>query len=203
LPQTADGARQAIASLEHMAKWITHLELKNPSSAIPPESVQFTMIRSNNSESDSPPLTDLELPYTPDGSGQLQRPSLRMRITNRSGQVLYIALLAFSESWSIFTGLIAAGVQRLAPGEVLYPYSGEPIHTSISSSSGTETHDHLLLIASTDNFDVLPFGQPPLEEIASGTRGWDLAPAPPPAAAWTHDFHTHRLHVLTTRSAAQ
>jgi hypothetical protein len=202
-PQTADGIRQAIASLEHMAKWITHLELKNASSAIPPAAVQFTIIRSDNSEWNSPPLTELELPYTPDASGQLQRPSLRMRITNRSGQVLFIALLAFSESWSIFTGLIPAGVQRLGPEEVLYPYSGEPIHTSISSPSGTETHDHLLLIASTDNFDVLPFGQPPLEEITAATRGWDLAPAPPPAAAWTHDFQTRRLHVRTTRNADQ
>jgi hypothetical protein len=203
VPQTTDGARQAVASLEHMAKWIMHLELKNPSSAIPAESVQCTIIRADNSESDCPPLTDMELSYASDDAGQLQRPSLRMRITNRSGQVLYIALLAFSESWSIFTGLIAAGVQRLAPGEMLYPYSGQPIHTSISSPSATETHDHLLLIVSTDQFDVLPFEQPPLEEVAANTRGWDLAPQPQPAAAWTHDFQTRRLHVLTTRNATE
>lgn len=203
VPQTADGARQVIASLEHMAKWIVHLELNNPSSAIPVESVQCTIIHADNSESECPPLTGLELAYALDDSGQLQRPSLRVRITNRSGQVLYIALLAFSESWSIFTGLIAAGVQRLAPGEVLYPYSGQPIHTSISSPSGTETHDHLLLIVSTDQFDVLPFGQPPLEEVAANTRGWDIAPQPQPAAEWTHDFQTRRLHVLTTRNGTE
>ena len=123
--QTAENARAFVILLEHMAKWTMRLELQNPSSKIPTSAIQFTIIQPDNTESECPPLTKLDLAYTPDSLGQPQPPSFRARVTNHSAQVVYVALLVFSQSWGISTGLVASGTQRLGPGESFYPLSGD------------------------------------------------------------------------------
>lgn len=197
LAATPQNARNVIASLEHMAKWTMRVELQNPSSRIPASAVQFTIIQFDNTELDCPPLSKLDLPYTKDAFGQPQKPSFRARITNRFHQDLYLTLLVFSQSWSISTGLVADGIQKLAPGETFYAFSGQPVHTSIRAPEATETYDDLLLIVSTDAFDAFAFKQPALKDLALGTR--DIDDAEPVVAPLTHDFQTRRVTLRTTR----
>lgn len=196
--QTQDNAQAVVAALEHMAKWTIRRELQNPSSQIPSSAVQFTIIQTDNSELDCPPLTRIDLAYKPDPLGQPQRPTFRARITNRSTQNLYIALLVFSESWSISTGLVATGTQLLQPGESFFARSGQPIPVSIKDPAATSTEDDLLLIISTDDFNAFAYKQPALADLGLGpavaTRDID-DPAPIPA----HDFQTRRIAIHTTR----
>lgn len=197
LAQSADSARFAIAALEHMARWTMRLELQNPSTRIPADAVQFTIVKDDGTELDCPPNDKLELAYTTDDLGQSQRPSFKARITNRFNKDLYIALLVFAESWSISTGLIAGGTQKLAPdpNDPLFARAGQPVHTSIDTPGATEATDELLLIVSTDPFDAFAFKQPALAEL--GTRG-DLQAAGP-APEIKHDFMTRRFTLHTTR----
>jgi hypothetical protein len=197
LAQNADNARFAIAALEHMARWTMRLELRNPSTRIPVDAVQFTIVKADGSDLNCPPNDMLELPYTTDDLGQLQRPSFKVRITNRFNKDLYIALPVFAESWSISTGLIAEGRQKLAPdpNDPLFARAGQPVHTSIDTPGASETTDELLLIVSTDPFDAFAFKQPALADL--GTRGDLQAAGPPPEIK--HDFMTRRFTLHTTR----
>ena len=130
---TAEGAAQAAAALEHMAKWIMRLEMKNPASRIGPQQVQFTVIDKDVREYDCPPLQELELRSARDASGAWQEGAFTARITNRTPSPFSVAVLVFSEDWSIFTGLIAGGTEVLEPNVPgspplpLYALSGEPI----------------------------------------------------------------------------
>jgi len=197
--QTPENARAFVILLEHMAKWTMRLELQNPSSKIPSSAVQFTIIQPDNSELECPPLTKLDLAYFRDALGQPQPPSFRARVTNHSAQLLYVALLVFTESWSISTGLVASGTQKLGPSESFYPLSGRPIHASIKDPDADKTQDELFLIVSTDDFDAFAFKQPPLDlrlEMEN-TRDLDFGD---PVDLPVHDFQTRRITLLTTRN---
>jgi hypothetical protein len=198
---TAEGAAQAAAALEHMAKWIMRLEMTNPLSRIGPQQVQFTVIDKDGREYDCPPLKDLELRSVRDASGAWQEGAFTAKITNRSPHPLSIALLVFSEDWSIFTGLIAGGTEVLEPNLPrnpslpLYALSGEPIQMTIAPGA-TEAHDEFLLIVSADDFNADALALKPFASEAV-TRGIAAAGAPVPQ--WQHDFATRRLHVHSVR----
>lgn len=194
---TVEGAEQAIAALEHMAKWLTRLSLQNPASALPVANIVFTMIGMDGSETNIPPLHDLQLSYTTDAQGQPQRPAFKLRVTNGAQQPLYFAMLALSQSWSISTGLVGSGTAMIGPGEQLFALEGQPIHTSISSPIATSTEDYILLIASTDSFDASSLALPSLVPTPALTR--DIDDAPPAPAVFSHDFQTRLLHVITSR----
>jgi hypothetical protein len=197
----AEEAAQAAAALEHMAKWTLRLEMANPASQIGSAQVQFTLIDKNGREFDSPPLRDLELQSARDASGAWRNASFIARIANRTQTPLSVALLVFSEDWSIFTGLIAGGSETLQPGtQPLWALSGEPIEMTIAPDA-TESHDEFLLIVSTDAFDADALALEPLTAQAA-TRGVAAAQAKIPVPPWQHDFATRRLHVHTVRREA-
>jgi hypothetical protein len=204
-PASPGGAAQAAAVLEHMAKWTMRLELSNPLSKIGPEQVQFTVIMPNGQEVDCPPVTHLELECVRDASGAWQQPSFRVKIANHTPTRFSIALLAFSENWSVFTGLIAGGTKLLEaniPGQSyqpFYPYSGQPIAITIAPDA-TESSDDLLLIVSSDAFNADELA---LEPVAPEVQTRDFAAATVPAVpAWLHDFATRQLHIRTVRKDA-
>ena len=200
--QSEEGAQKLVASLEHMARWSMHLNLRNPSTKIPAEAVQF-IITANDAEQSSPPLTHVELAYTRDSFGQVYKPSYKARIGSIFNKDLYIALLVFSEDLSISARLLEAGTQRLAtpvgcdPENLplpVYAASGKEIHCSIPKDA-SQTTDDLLLVVSTDWFDAHSFELPPLADPAVNLRAMEVdEPAP------LHDFFTRRVTFHTTRN---
>jgi hypothetical protein len=195
-PQTGADAALVLRALTHMARWILQLELHNPVSQMSGNLVGLTVQQPGMPDQPCPPLTRLELAYPP---GSDQEPSFKLCIANRSQQPLHVALLAFDQDWSIDCGLLAAGCQRLAPGEFVFPYSdqrsGEPIPACVAPPA-VEALDQLLLIASTDPFDPHALEQGPL--TVESTRSLGKPPAPKPLI---HDFLTRRLQVHTVRPA--
>lgn len=201
---TQEGAAQAAAALEHMAKWVLRLEMANPKSKVGPEQVQFTLIDKDGRELDCPPLRELELRSRRDASGAWEDAGFTARITNRTSTTFSVALLAFAEDWSIYTGLIAGGTEVLDPvsdGQAfpLYALSGEPIRMTIEAGA-TESQDELLLIVSSDNFNADALALEPFAPQAV-TRGF-AAPAQQAVPPWQHDFATRRLHIHTVRADA-
>ncbi len=201
---TQEGAAQAAAALEHMAKWVLRLEMANPKSKVGPEQVQFTLIDKDGRELDRPPLRELELRSRRDASGAWEDAGFTARITNRTSTTFSVALLAFAEDWSIYTGLIAGGTEVLDPvsdGQAfpLYALSGEPIRMTIEAGA-TESQDELLLIVSSDNFNADALALEPFAPQAV-TRGF-AAPAQQAVPPWQHDFATRRLHIHTVRADA-
>lgn len=201
---TPEGAAQAAAALEHMAKWVLRLEMTNPKSRIGPEQVQLTLIDKDGREFDCPPLSELELQSMRNASGGWEEAGFTARITNRTGVPFSVALLAFAEDWSIYTGLIAGGTEVLDPvsnGQAfpLYALSGEPIRMTISPGA-TESHDELMLIVSSDNFNADALALEPFAPQAM-TRGFAAA-AQQAVPSWQHDFATRRLHIHTIRGDA-
>jgi uncharacterized caspase-like protein len=200
--QSEEGAKKVVAALEHMSRWTMHLSLHNPSSKIPADAVQFTII-ANDAEQSSPPLARVELAYTKDKFGQVYKPFYKARIGSSFTKDLYIALLVFSADWSISARLLEAGTQRLAtpvgcdPVNLplpVYASAGKEIHCSIPGQA-SETTDDLLLVVSTDWFDAHSFELPPLADATVKLRAMEVdEPAP------LHDFFTRRVTFHTTRS---
>jgi len=192
-------------ALEHMARWVTRLELQGPAATNLAGIVQFSVI-----ECDKPgePVTDvanfekLELVYLPDEEGALRAPHIKVRITNLTAGTLYVALLAFTSSWSISAGMLPAGYQRLGPGEYVYAFgaapqsAGTPIPVEVDPPA-TESHDDLLLIASSAPVNGRDFEQEPLSVVMKGTRGFGA-----PVVPFRSTFLTRRLHVHTRITAA-
>lgn len=203
-PATQEGAAQAAAALEHMAKWLLRLELANPQSSIGPQQVQFTLIDKDGRELDCPPLQELELRSSRNASGAWEEAGFTARITNRTGTAFSVALLAFAEDWSIYTGLIAGGTEVLDPvsnGQAypLYALSGEPIRMTIDPGA-TESQDELMLIVSSDNFNADALALEPFAPQAM-TRGFAAA-TQVAVPQWQHDFATRRLQIHTVRADA-
>ena len=199
---TQEGAAQAAAALEHMAKWLLRLEMTNPKSGIGPEQVQFALIDKDGRELDCPPLGELELRSRRDASGVWEEAGFTARITNRTGTTFFVALLAFAEDWSIYTGLIAGGTEALQPvadGQSfpLYALSGEPIRMTIDAGA-SESQDELMLIVSSDNFNADALALEPFAPQAM-TRGFAAA-TQQAVPSWQHDFATRRLHIHTVRA---
>ncbi len=192
-------------ALEHMARWIMRLELQGPAATNLAGIAQFSVI-----ECDKPgePVTDvadfgkLELVYVPDEEGVLQPPNIKVRITNLSAGTLYVTLLAFTSSWSISAGMLPAGYQRLGPGEYVYAFGAAPQTEGTAipvevDPPATESHDDLLLIASSAPVNGRDFEQEPLSIFIEGTRGFGA-----PVAPFRSTFLTRRLHVHTRITAA-
>jgi hypothetical protein len=197
---TPENAQRAALALDHMATWITRVELSSPNTLLPPTTVQFTILQPNQPDLDiTTPFQNLQLKYTPDSAGTPQPPTLKVRITNTSIQTLYVALLAFDSAWSITAGLLAAGTQTLDPTHFIYAsgLEGQPDGPALAMEidpSATQSDDDLLLIASTDPFNARTLEQPSLAELLQGTRA--IVPQP---TRFRQQFLTRRLHLHTTR----
>jgi hypothetical protein len=197
-PNAAD-ADAAIAALNQMALWKLRLDLANPATQIPAEWVVFAITQNPDTADEaamtSPPLQKIEWQCERDAAGAVQPKSYKAWVTNKSSVVLYTALLAFSDDWSISTRLLGAGTQQLGPGQTVYAKSGQPVRCWVPEGAAESTDD-LLLIVSTDPFDALDFKMPPLNEPGVIERASDAEEDQDPAPQ--HDFFTRRVTIHTT-----
>ncbi len=194
------------SALDHVAIWKKRLALTNPNTQIPAAAIEFTFTvnpGAPQAQSFSCPPTELvELPYrnvqeslysTPDG-----RPTYAASIKNNGSTRLYVTLLYFSADYGVTTDLLSDQTQSLDPGnQPIYTHAGSPLHASVPGAA-TETTDYILLIASTDSFDVTLFAMDPIGAPMQAACG---AADPTPQ----HDFFTRRiaLHITRTLQAAQ
>lgn len=180
-------AQQAIDRLEHIARWTQTAELRNPTSRIPSDAVDISLVVGGR---ELPP-GNLRLIYQARGAGW-EQPVFRVRLRNRWSEVLYCALVSLSESYAVSTGLFPALV-RLAPGqEAMTRALYGRVPDALWQQGITERRDILKVIASTTEFDPSLLNQPSLDAPRPlGTRSL-------PQPAGSLDRHLQRLQLRDT-----
>ena len=200
--QNLADADAAIAALNHMTLWKLRLGLTNPATQIPEEWVEFVITRNPGTPDEEatscPPLKQIDWQCQRDAAGAVLPRTYKVTVTNKSPGVLYTALLAFSDDWSISTKLLGAGTQQLGPGQTVYAKSGQAVRCWVPEGA-TESTDNLLLIVSTDLFDALDFKMPALKEPGVVERAMDEDEDEDPTPQ--HDFFTRRVTIHTTVSS--
>ena len=84
----ADGAKRAIARLEHMARWTQTARLSNPASSIQPSDVKLTVLVDDKEVSGR----EIRLEYRLKDGREVE-PTFKVSMTNNSSRTLYCGLL--------------------------------------------------------------------------------------------------------------
>ncbi len=175
------GAAQAIARLEHIATWRRLHELRNPAARIGRDAVAMEVFQVSAKEQMSgrafPPGREIRVEYTRKG-GRWRQPMVKVRLTNRSTERLYCALLDLTEDYGANHGLIGRGGEWLEPGQTAWANDGNPIYPNVPKALWqrgiTEFTDLLKLIVSTSEFDAALLAQPalgtPVDRAARAAR---------------------------------
>jgi uncharacterized caspase-like protein len=150
-------ADQALRQLAHIVRWRQFAELDNPLTAIDPQEIEFSLIEVRRG-AEVVAGNDVRLSARSGPKG-LIAPEFRLRFANRGQRTLYFALLALDETYACSTSLIAAGVQKLEPGdEPGWALDRKALKSSVPQALRNEgrheSRDLLKLIVSTTPFDI-------------------------------------------------
>ena len=164
------GAAQAMARLERIATWRRLYELQNPATHIGRDAVAMEVFEVSAKEEMPgrafPPGRGIRVEYTREG-GRWHQPMVKVRLTNRSTERLYCALLDLTEDYGVNHGLIGRGGEWLEPGQTAWANDGNPIYPNVPKALWqrgiTEFTDLLKLIVSTSEFDAALLAQPALD----------------------------------------
>jgi len=169
----ADGARKAVARLEHMARWTQTARLRNPAGSIQPGDVTLTILVDGKEVSGR----EVRLEYALEEHKQVA-PTFQVSMTNNSQWPLFCGLLDLTQRFRVDAGLLRAGCVRLGPGETAWGNLGKPIPATVPDEvwqqGVIEYRDLLKLIICTEEFDARLLEQPSLDmpraQSGSGTR---------------------------------
>ena len=157
---TEQGAKTAVARLEHIARWMRIAELRNPASQLGGKVTLevFQVTGDAPAQAHLVEGTSLRMLYTKDPGGQWRRPRIKLKLTNRSGRPLYCAVVGLTQTYAVQSGLLPGGSVRLEPGQEAWANSGKPISTEVPDALWRdgliEVRDVLKLIASTEEIDA-------------------------------------------------
>ena len=158
----ADGAKWAVARLEHMARWTQTARLSNPASSIQPSDVKLTVLVDDKEVSGREIRLEYQLK-----DGREVEPTFKVSMTNNSSRTLYCGLLDLPQRFRVSAGLLSAGCVKLEPGETAWGYQGKPIPATVPKEvwkqGVIEYKDLLKLIVCTEEFNARLLEQPPLD----------------------------------------
>ncbi len=179
----AESAQVVARRLEHIARWASAARLANPAAQLPRDAVRLEVYRE---------WADgrLELLETAAGAryeyeqttAGWRKPHVRIRLTNTTDQDLFCILLALTEDYIIYPGLLHRGGVWLKSGQKAWAeelYRSQlrksipvEIPDGLWKQGVTETRDILKLIVSTAEADatLLQQGKLPVTAISSTTR---------------------------------
>jgi hypothetical protein len=165
-------AKQAVARLEHMARWTQTARLDNPASSIKPNDVTMTVLVDGKEA----PGRELRLEYKMKDGKEVE-PSIKVSLTNNSKRSLYCGLLDLTQRFAVLANLMEEACVKLKPGETFWANDGEPIPASVPDEVWEqgiiEYKDLLKLIICTEEFDAKLLEQPSLDvpRSAEQTKG--------------------------------
>jgi pimeloyl-ACP methyl ester carboxylesterase len=168
LVQEIDGyaeasAKKAISRLEHIERWKTTAELKNPNSSIGADELQVQIFQGDSLLEGK----DFRLEYVRDRDGQWMNPEIKIQVKNAGNRRLYVALLDLPETFGIFPVQGDVGCQKLEPGQETLAHTEETIPLTIPDEfwqTGLDTiKDILKVIVSTSEFDARRMAQEDLD----------------------------------------
>ena len=157
-----DGAKRAVARLEHMTRWTQTARLSNPASSIQPSDVKLTVLVDDKEVSGREIRLEYQLK-----DGREVEPTFKVSMTNNSSRTLYCGLLDLTQRFRVSASLLSAGCVKLEPGETAWAYQGKPIPATVPKEvweqGVIEYKDLLKLIVCTEEFDARLLEQPPLD----------------------------------------
>ncbi|NES05216.1 MAG: caspase [Okeania sp. SIO2F4] len=152
---TPETAEQAIARLEHMARWTNIATLSSPAnSQISSNAVRMEIFQ-NGQEIKSP---EIRLEYQQE-QGKWKEPTFQVKLTNTSNDPLYCTVLDLTDRYAVKTGLFqpTSGIW-LQPGESAWAVQGGTLYAQVPKELWqqgiTEVKDIYKLIVSTAEFDA-------------------------------------------------
>ncbi len=169
---TPETAQQAIAQLEHMARWTNIYNLSSP----PNRKIRSNEVRmeifQNGQEIKSPKI---RLEYQQE-QGKWKEPTFQVKLTNTSKESLYCAVLYLTDRYGVKTGLFhpTSGFW-LKPDESAWALEGKTILSFVPKhllqQGITEVKDIYKLIVSTAEFDANLLAQNNLDESQNRSIG--------------------------------
>lgn len=168
---TSGNAERVIQQLEHIARWTNIATLSNSAaSRIPADAVQVQLYQGDAEITG----TEIRLAYNYE-QGKWQQPTFRVKLTNRSNDPLYAALLDLHDHYSVKAHLFPTGGIWLEPGQEAWALEGQSIYARVSTplwkQGITESRNLLKLIVSTTEFDATLLEQGNLELACTRTVG--------------------------------
>lgn len=185
--QGPEAANMAMAYLRHIARWSFIKSLFNPDTFLFqkfPVKMEFLRVQPNGAlesiaiEGDEVKTTYEKL------SGQWGG-RIRIRLANQYDKPLYVSLIYLSINFQVYPRMLSEVVIQMKPGEEAWAFEGNDIELDfpkqVAAFQKPYSPAYFKLIASTQEFDVSRFEQPPLpapgKEEASHLRSIKLPSA--------------------------
>lgn len=159
-------ARKVVQRLEHITRWMRTMDLQNPGSRLPMDSVQMSILRDGVELTPNEQIFDYKF-----RNGRWEQPQYSLRLRNQTSEVLFCAVLGLYESFSIDV-VVGKPPVRLGPGEEFNAQKYLSIPEEIWQQGISERQDVLKLIVSTDDFDahLLTQGKLDVERAPGSTQ---------------------------------
>ncbi|MEM9244605.1 MAG: caspase family protein, partial [Cyanobacteria bacterium P01_F01_bin.153] len=172
-------AEQAIARLEHMARWQTVLDLASPArSQIQPSDISLNILKYSLDGVLQEPMDtgsgEVLLSYELDG-GEWVSPDILLRLTNNSSGTLYCDVLTLGSDYSIDRSFFQQHREgdrsiRLEPGQTVEEDVTLGVDDDMLAAGITVTRDVFKVIISTTDFDASLMVQEGLDAPPPSTR---------------------------------
>jgi caspase domain-containing protein len=186
VPVEERGIREAVADLEHIARWTQLRTLGNPGSALH-DAVRLEVVPARPGEQYLPddgrpayPGRTLHLTYSSTGAA----PSVFVRMVNTTDLDLYCVLLNLTDTYRVHADLFPG--EHLAAHRTTAAAKGRPIRLMLPpdrpAGPGATVTDWLLLLVTEEPFNAGHLTLPRLREASRGSHS--AHPASGPAAGW-------------------
>ena len=106
-----DGAKRAVARLEHMARWTQTARLSNPASSIQPSDVKLTVLVDDKEVSGREIRLEYQLK-----DGREVEPTFKVSMTNNSSRTLYCGLLDLPQRFRVSCGSAQRRLRQAGAG---------------------------------------------------------------------------------------
>ncbi|MEL6673111.1 MAG: caspase family protein [Bacteroidota bacterium] len=153
-----ESANKAIDNIVHIAKWERIRKLTNPSSNLASNAVKIELLEEKEDKVIQPGEGGYRFEHkagTPDG----QLPGFRIRLTNTSGQKLYVSLLLLTSSFQVMPNTLPQGGVWMESGASVLAINGQALRGKVSENHTKlgrhELAENLKLIISTTEFNAL------------------------------------------------
>jgi hypothetical protein len=168
-----EAARQVVARLEHMARWLRIATLANPAARLPASAVRLDIHAVDENDqalADALPAAalanGLRLDYTL-RDGEWAPTAFKLKLVNTTKRRLFCMLLDLNAEFAVWPGLLAGAGLWLDAGQEAWAFDGEPIVATVPdnlwSQGVCEVSDLLKLVVSTEECDATLLQQDALD----------------------------------------
>lgn len=154
---SVEQARKAAENMVHIAKWENALSMKNPGSRLATSAIRLDLLAAKQ---------DRPIPQGPQGhvfetsprASQSDLPTFRVRLTNQSGEKLYVSLLYLGSQFEVETSILAQGGVWLDPGAEVFALNGKAFMVGINPAhlalGRTELAENFKVVFSTEELNM-------------------------------------------------